>query len=406
MLTQFVYCLTDGLISIEEDLIWACVAVFLDNWEFKIATLGCHVIFSHTARAVADHVSLLMKEYFPDPKKLYLTTCHDGTANMAKTSQYLKSANYHHCAAHRPSLHLLLTTDSITKLSEVIKVLQKCKNIVSALHFKSHVVEGEIAASDDKLLIDQLQKKVAETSNLLDLDEQFQMSMPDETDENDAVDHHHKHQSLKSSSPRRWNSVFGMVDSVVQLQREVDNALKRIGRIDLCLHQHELDFLTELVEFLKPFKDLTDLFSCSSPALSAIPMMKVHIKKHCSTESSNVKIQSIKESILEKLDYRFPEIETVKFHQLLDPATKDLIPRSKASEILDRYFQTAVKGGFISVMPNTLCAAAATTTTKDTDVRAEEDLPDMKRRRLRMEMVNELRSQLPASCSDSLICTL
>ena len=122
-------------------------------------------------------------------------------------------------------------------------------------------------------------------------------------------------------------------------------------------------------------------------------------------QDADAKIQSIKESILEKIDYRFPETETVKFHQLLDPATKDLIPRSEASEILDPFLQTAMKGGFISVMPNTLCAAATTTTT-DTDVRAEEDLPDMKRRRSRMEMVNELRSQLPASCSDSSICTL
>ena len=154
-------------------------------------------------------------------------------------------------------------------------------------HFTpNHVVEGEIAACN-KLLIDRLQKKVTETINLLDLDEQFQMSLPDETDENDAADHHHKHQSLKSSCPTRWNSVFDMVDSVVHLQREMDNALKRIGRIDLCLHQDEIDFLTELVEFLKPFKDLTDLFSCSSPALSVVPVMKVRIKKHYSTDSSD-----------------------------------------------------------------------------------------------------------------------
>jgi len=41
------------------------------------------------------------------------------------------------------SLHVLLTTDSISKLADITEVLQKSKNIVSALHFKSYVVAGE-----------------------------------------------------------------------------------------------------------------------------------------------------------------------------------------------------------------------------------------------------------------------
>jgi len=62
-----------------------------------------------------------------------------------------------------------------------------------------------------------------------------------------------------------------MVNSVVKLQREVamlSSAL--VGRT--CLHHDEIDFLTELVKLLKPFKHLTDPFSCSSPAMSVIPL--------------------------------------------------------------------------------------------------------------------------------------
>jgi len=115
------------------------------------------------------------------------------------------------------------------------------------------VVAGEIAATEDKALVDRLQMKMAKTNNLLDLDDQFLPSLANETDESSDADSHQKHQSLVTSCPTRWNFVLEMIDSVVQLQREVVTAVKCIGRIDFCLHQDEIDFLTELVKFLKPF---------------------------------------------------------------------------------------------------------------------------------------------------------
>jgi len=39
--------------------------------------------------------------------------------------------------------------------------------------------------------------------------------------------------------------------------------------------------------------------------------------------------------VLAKLDYQFPETESVKLHQLLDPETKDLLPRQEASRVLE-----------------------------------------------------------------------
>lgn len=52
-------------------------------------------------------------------------------------------------------------------------------------------------------------------------------------------------------------------------------------RLDLCLHEQEFDVLRELVRFLKPFKDISDFFSCSLPTLSLIPLIKTCTHKNC-----------------------------------------------------------------------------------------------------------------------------
>ena len=76
---------------------------------------------------------------------------------MVATSKILKVDHFIHCTAH--VIHLLLTVDSINKQEEMIELLQKCKNIVSVLYFKSLTMEDEIAASEDKAIITSMQRK-------------------------------------------------------------------------------------------------------------------------------------------------------------------------------------------------------------------------------------------------------
>ena len=45
-----------------------------------------------------------------------------------------------------------------------------------------------------------------------------------------------RHTTLKLSCPTRWNSTLAMVQSIIDLHREVQNALKRLGHAKLCLH--------------------------------------------------------------------------------------------------------------------------------------------------------------------------
>ena len=95
----------------------------------------------------SQNVLKVVGDFVPDIKNVYVSTCHDGAVNMVKTSQLLKVENFQHCTAH--AMHLLLTVDSINQAEEIVSVLQKCRNIVSCLHFKSMVLEEELAETDD-----------------------------------------------------------------------------------------------------------------------------------------------------------------------------------------------------------------------------------------------------------------
>jgi len=122
-------------------------ATFIKDWSYFVATLGCHVLPVHSGREIANHVMQVVGEFVSDVKKVFLTTCHDGAANMVKASQLMKVENFQHCTAH--AMHLLLTSDSINQVEEIGSVLRKCRNIVSCLHFKSVVMEEELAQTED-----------------------------------------------------------------------------------------------------------------------------------------------------------------------------------------------------------------------------------------------------------------
>jgi len=135
-----------------------------------------------------------------------------------------------------------------------------------------------------------------------------------------------------------------MVESIVQLQCEVQNGLKRTGHLAMCLSIDELDFLSQLVDFLKPFKNFTDLFSFTMPRLSIIPMMKLKIQRFCSTNTRyHPMITSIKRAVLANFDRRLPTTATVQLHQLLDSATKDLLSRNEGTKILEEAVKAATE---------------------------------------------------------------
>jgi len=181
-------------------------------------------------------------EFVPDVKKVFLTTCHDGAANMVKASQLMKVENFQHCTAH--AMHLLLTSDSINQVEEIGSVLRKCRNIVSCLHFKSVVMEEELAQTEDWVVIDKLKKLISDVSELLEVDDQYRLE--EDAADSAAETDTHSHVTMKSSCPTRWNSCLSMIQSILDMKREVMNSLKRIGKVDMCLHTDEIELLEEL----------------------------------------------------------------------------------------------------------------------------------------------------------------
>lgn len=80
----------------------------------------------------------LLEEFLPKDKNVLLFDTTDGAANMIKLSRLLGHERVT-CVAH--CLHNLLITDTLTKIPEAQALISQCKDIVSALHFKTHLIE-------------------------------------------------------------------------------------------------------------------------------------------------------------------------------------------------------------------------------------------------------------------------
>ena len=93
---------------------------------------------------------------------------HDGASAMKKVSRLLKVDGFTHCLAH--VLHLLLTTDGMTRVPIVMALLRKCKDIVNTLHFKAEMLEVEVIATNDTMVLADLLDKISDIKAVLDAD--------------------------------------------------------------------------------------------------------------------------------------------------------------------------------------------------------------------------------------------
>lgn len=118
--------------------------------------------------------------------KMMLTTCHDGAQNMMKASKLPKSQSVQHCVTH--ALHLLITSDSLNKVAELHLLVQKCRDIVTTLHFKAWMLEEEDTSADDLKKLEEMRQKVTATQAVLDADSQFELSLEDENDDTCSVE--------------------------------------------------------------------------------------------------------------------------------------------------------------------------------------------------------------------------
>jgi hypothetical protein len=336
---------------------------FIKNWTYRLVTLSCqNMCGSHTGQALADHIKGVLSKFFRDPKKLLLTTCHDGASNMMKASQLLKSQSVQHCVAH--ALHLLINCDSLNRVLEIKLLVQQCRDIVTALHFKSGMLEDEETTAADLVVLEEIRSKIQRTQMILDVDDQFGLAdinddedmgstSPDESLHGQTRTTH-RHSYLKGSCPTRWNSVLAMIESITDLYKSTENCLKKIGRLDLCLNSSQLDILKELCVFLKEFEKLTLVVSTNVPVLSMIPLMKLRIKRICQIgPDDDDAIKEVKKLIAQNVDRRLPENDFVSINQVLDPLTKNVVPQEVGLSLLSKAFSIAADKGIITMTTTT-----------------------------------------------------
>ena len=88
------------------------------------------------------------------------------------------------------TIHLLLTVDSLYRISEIVDVVKKCKNLVTTLHFKSYILEEESLSEQDRSCMDDLMEKIDRAKNSINLDERFPNEDLDDGEEDSEEDNH------------------------------------------------------------------------------------------------------------------------------------------------------------------------------------------------------------------------
>jgi len=321
----------------------------IKDWQYRIVTLSCQVLVGHTGQQLADHVSSVISSFFPQSKRMIRATCHDGAANMVKASKLMKVDHYQHCVAH--SCHLLLTVDSLNDVTDVRNLLLKCRNIVSSLHFKSYLIENEMAATADRTAMDRLNERISAVFEVDELDETYPVVDNEDSGDNDDNQRRvHQHTTLKLSCPTRWNSTLVMLESINDLYNEVQNALKKIGHVELCLHADEIDMVKQLVTFLKEFQLLTELVSTSGPTLSFVSLAELKIRKVCKVNPTDDDwLKEIKTKIAANVGRRLVSNNAAKIQRILDPDTKSIVEKNTAATLLLDAIQKCCDRGVLSM---------------------------------------------------------
>jgi hypothetical protein len=325
---------------------------FVDkNWNYRIVTLSLKVLERHTADRMSSHIREELKAFGVELQSFLVFTTHDGASNMVKASQLLRSVHFQHCVAH--ALHLLLVTDGINKVPELVELLDRCKTAVVKLNAKCYIVENEQAKSKDREVMDQLMEKIAEVNRVLDVDQAIALGLPEsahdvelstdgslESLSGSGTNHsdvlglgHRNHSTLKQSCITRWNSVLTMIDSILSLWIEMNEALKANGDRDYCLIEDDRLILCDLRKCLQPFAELTELVSSEQPHLGLIPLIITEVKdasQHIVGESECV--ASLKTLIQQRLPFRIKMSDAVRIATLVDPSLKHTMTADMETE--------------------------------------------------------------------------
>ena len=286
------------------------------DWKLEVFTLAVKPVGSHTSENLKNFVQDVEEEFLPMDRQPLLFDTTDGAANMVKLSNLLDHERTT-CIAH--SLHNLVMTDSINRVPKIQALLGKCEEIVRLLHFRTEDIQDTTMYLKEQELISKissLEQELAEDENNPVFDDENQLAFP----------HDRHHLTVKNSVPTRWNSVLTMVDSLLSLQKEANEVLKRMGKHGMVFRQEDFDEMEKLKALLAPFEEFTLIVSQVAPNLSVIPLIRGRIKKLCSpTPEDSSSIKATKQLIIKNVDKRLPITKLVNIASAFDPSVRDIV---------------------------------------------------------------------------------
>lgn len=155
------------------------------------------------------------------------------------------------------------------------------------------------------------------------------------------------HMSLKNSVVTRWNSALTMIESVLDLRVAMNEALRKIGKFDMCLDDDDFSVLEELKLFFSSFKSMTLLVSACSPNLSLLPLLRTRIIKACETQRDeherpvdSASVKHLKTLVKASVDKRIKINDLVKLASCFDPGVRNVIlTNDECRQILQEAYQ-------------------------------------------------------------------
>ena len=227
-----------------------------------------HMPQSHDAKNICDELCLCLDEWIPDLEKklVKIYTITDNAANVKASMQRLTPEKLKslYCFAHTLQL---VVNGSVEAFPEFGRVIKKAKVIVNHFH----------KSAKDSHKLSEIQK----TLNI-------------------------KQHKLKNESPTRWNSLYYLMDRIVE-QREAITVVLASNDNVKNLRNYEWKIAESYVKVLKPFEDVTSMLSASRyPTLSmVIPVLNV--LKHQMDESE---MDDFGKKICENIKERWPNYES------------------------------------------------------------------------------------------------
>lgn len=250
---------TDAATSIAGHNYQGVTAHFIsDKWTLESVVLALTPApGSHTAEYVKDLVTRSLSRWNLTEKAFSLTT--DGVANMLSAVDQLKRAEVVdesvRCVAH--TIHLAVT--AALDNDAVVGILKRAQAIITFFQKSPHGtnVLQLIQMDQPPERLEVVMKALREQWNKVQADEDPIPDEPEDGKVEETAELRSNPLKVLSAVATRWSSHYLAISRLVQLQPQIDEALRRVDRMDLILNKDEWTTLREITFILKPFANAT-----------------------------------------------------------------------------------------------------------------------------------------------------